>query len=184
MFEEKLAVKLTKCLLKDSHLDNYLQAKIEYGIAILIVNLFKVIIIVASAEIFFSLSSTLYCYIPYCIIRSNSFGYHAKTSLVCSVQSILAFSIVPFIIKTGEYSVGKLVQVVVIIPLVYLLSKTAPSLKKNRSISSKKKKILKNKSIFTTTALFSLSLTFSSINSTITFFGIVLVIILTIPNKF
>lgn len=96
--EETLSQKLLRLVDKEkiSHID-YLKCKL--GLETFIINMCKVIVIYASASILNIFSSVFIFHISFLILRTSSYGYHAKTSLGCILSSLVIFILSPFIIR-------------------------------------------------------------------------------------
>ncbi len=108
MMEEWVARRIADRIYEEQEYDPYQKAKIEYGLAILLVNLSKASSILLTSIIFFSLKDTLFVCIPYCVLRSSCLGYHAKKSWVCTVQSVLIFAVVPCFIGRIQMTINVL----------------------------------------------------------------------------
>ncbi|MBO0481269.1 accessory gene regulator B family protein [Candidatus Enterococcus courvalinii] len=184
ILEERIASILSTLLCTNQITDPYKKAQINYGIEILIVNLSKIIVIFLFSTTLFSLKATLTAYVPYCILRRASFGYHAKTSISCTILSIIAFSIVPCFIANLNISATVFQVLVLTFLLVVTLFITAPSFTKENEIKDEGQvKKLKKCSIILGIFLMSISTVFSSDCSILIIYGTLLATCLTIPNE-
>ncbi|WP_353420572.1 accessory gene regulator AgrB [Staphylococcus coagulans] len=134
--------------------------KVRLGMQIVAINLFKGIVTYGLALLLNIFLYTLFVHIIFLILRIFSHGAHAESSLLCHVQNILSFVLIPWVIVQYD------------IPFIYLLCLSvigwfivvifAPAATQKKPIKQSKIKGLKIKSIITATILLVLSLIFPS----------------------
>ncbi len=82
--------------------------KMNLGFQILIINISKLIIIMALAAVFNLVKETLFMILVFGCIRKRTFGLHAKSSVVCTITCIAMFNFGSYIsqfIKVNNYIV-------------------------------------------------------------------------------
>lgn len=84
---EKITVKINKQLNKEGA---QLQ-KMKLGIEILLINLSKFLIIFILAAMLNLLKEVIFISTMFAVIRSSSFGLHAKNSIMCTIVTIVMF---------------------------------------------------------------------------------------------
>ncbi|HCW9736553.1 TPA: accessory gene regulator B family protein, partial [Staphylococcus aureus] len=83
-------------LQKRNNLDHIQFLQVRLGMQIIVGNFFK-ILVTYSISIFLSVFLfTLVTHLSYMLIRYNAHGAHAKSSILCYIQSILTFVFVPY----------------------------------------------------------------------------------------
>lgn len=105
-FEEKLANQLIDTIAKKNNLTHIESVKAKYGLSILFINVFKVGLIYTVSMIIGVVTETIYMHLSFCIFRKFSFGFHFQKNLICSIVSVILFSIVPFLIKSQTIKVN------------------------------------------------------------------------------
>ncbi|MCR3758932.1 accessory gene regulator B family protein [Clostridium felsineum] len=90
-FVEKLsqdvAIKLNKHLKKEG----IELVKLKFGLEVIFINIFKLIILFLVAYYCKLLKETVIMLVVFGCLRSNAFGLHAKNSIVCTLMSLLMF---------------------------------------------------------------------------------------------
>lgn len=98
---------LTLFLLKTIQAKNYMnEAEYEsvcYSLEILFINIFKSIQVYTAAFIFGVLVETFIMNLAYALLRWSAGGWHAKSSLNCSIFGIITFVGIPFALQKTEF---------------------------------------------------------------------------------
>ncbi|MBC2180332.1 regulator [Listeria booriae] len=144
-----MATKITKTIFRDREVDEDRFAIVKYGVEIFLVNVTKGIIVYLTAALLGMLWQTLVVHLSYLLIRRHSFGLHAKTSLGCTITSVVMFVILPYFVKEVQLSEW---MIVLISGLILLnIAIFAPSDTENMPLfNAQKRHILRRKSIFNT----------------------------------
>lgn len=146
--------------------------KIDYGIKIIVSNIFKLIILFSTAYFLHITKYVLIALIAFATIRLFSSGIHANSTMQCIIMNyILFFGNVYLSIYFPMKTISKVIIFIISVILLFLY---APADTKKKPLVSKKlRKSLKIKSIITSTILFIISLIVKSpINSTIIVYSI------------
>lgn len=144
-----MATKITKTIFRDREVDEDRFAIVKYGVEIFLVNVTKGIIVYLAAALLGMLWQTLVVHLSYLMIRRHSFGLHAKTSLGCTITSVVMFVILPYFVKEVQLSEW---MIVLISGLILLnIAIFAPSDTENMPLfNAQKRHDLRRKSIFNT----------------------------------
>ncbi|MBC2057220.1 regulator [Listeria booriae] len=144
-----MATKITKTIFRDREVDEDRFAIVKYGVEIFLVNVTKGIIVYLAAALLGMLWQTLVVHLSYLMIRRHSFGLHAKTSLGCTITSVVMFVILPYFVKEVQLSEW---MIVLISGLILLnIAIFAPSDTENMPLfNAQKRHILRRKSILNT----------------------------------
>ncbi|MBC1401369.1 regulator [Listeria booriae] len=144
-----MATKITKTIFRDREVDEDRFAIVKYGVEIFLVNVTKGIIVYLAAALLGMLWQTLVVHLSYLMIRRHSFGLHAKTSLGCTITSVIMFVILPYFVKEVQLSEW---MIVLISGLILLnIAIFAPSDTENMPLfNAQKRHVLRRKSIFNT----------------------------------
>ncbi|AKS66662.1 accessory gene regulator AgrB [Staphylococcus coagulans] len=130
--------------------------KVRLGMQIVAINLFKGIVTYGLALLLNVFLYTLFVHIIFLILRMFSHGAHSESSLLCHVQNILCFVLLPWIII--QYDIPFIYLLCLSIIGWFLVVKYAPAATQKKPIKQSKIKGLKIKSIITATILLVLSL--------------------------
>lgn len=96
VFQENVAAYcVSKLAEKESDIN---QAKLEYGLTVLFLNLTKIMIVLLLAIITGVFSASLCSLVVFSCLRLNIFGRHASNSLVCTIESCLLFVFLPYLL--------------------------------------------------------------------------------------
>lgn len=144
-----MATKITKTIFRDREVDEDRFAIVKYGVEIFLVNVTKGIIVYLAAALLGMLWQTLVVHLSYLMIRRHSFGLHAKTSLGCTITSVVMFVILPYFVKEVQLSEW---MIVLISGLILLnIAIFSPSDTENMPLfNAKKRHVLRRKSILNT----------------------------------
>ncbi|MBC2100099.1 regulator [Listeria booriae] len=144
-----MATKITKTIFRDREVDEDRFAIVKYGVEIFLVNVTKGIIVYLAAALLGMLWQTLVVHLSYLLIRRHSFGLHAKTSLGCTITSVVMFVILPYFVKEVQLSEW---MIVLISGLILLnIAIFAPSDTENIPLfNAQKRHVLRRKSILNT----------------------------------
>ncbi|MBC2323981.1 accessory gene regulator B family protein [Listeria booriae] len=144
-----MATKITKTIFRDREVDEDRFAIVKYGVEIFLVNVTKGIIVYLAAALLGMLWQTLVVHLSYLMIRRHSFGLHAKTSLGCTITSVVMFVILPYFVKEVQLSEW---MIVLISGLILLnIAIFAPSDTENMPLfNAQKRHVLRRNSILNT----------------------------------
>lgn len=138
---EKLALKLQQ----RQNLSHIEFLKVRLGMQVVVINSFKAIVTYGLALLLNIFLYTLIVHISFLVLRGYSHGAHAKTSMLCHVQNIALFVILPWLIVQYDISFQFLLSLTILSALIVI--KYAPAATKKRPIPQRKVKGLKIKSI-------------------------------------
>ncbi|MDP4145187.1 MAG: accessory gene regulator B family protein [Bacillota bacterium] len=82
--------------------------KMKLGFEILLINISKFIVIFAVAAVFNLLLEVSIMTLTFALIRKNAFGLHSKSSIVCTISSVIMFVLGSYLssyIKLNNYAV-------------------------------------------------------------------------------
>lgn len=99
-----MAAKITRTIFRDREVDEDRFAIVKYGVEIFLVNVTKGITVYLAAALLGMIWQTLIVHLSYLIIRRHSFGLHAKTSLGCTITSVVVFVVLPYFVKEVQLS--------------------------------------------------------------------------------
>jgi len=97
-FEEKVSKNISKYIFRNVECSPIEQAQIEYGLSVILVNVIKVLIIYILALLIGIFPFTFITHFTFVLMRRNCYGYHSKSSLLCTLLGVLYFVIVPYIL--------------------------------------------------------------------------------------
>ncbi|MBH9580566.1 accessory gene regulator AgrB [Staphylococcus felis] len=138
---EQLALKLKE----KQHLDHIEFLKVRLGMQVVAINFFKGIVTYGLALLLNIFLYTLTVHISYFVLRYFSHGAHAKSSLLCHIQNIVFFVIIPFLINYYDITFSYMLFLTIIGLIVVI--RYAPAATRKQPIKSSRKKGLKLKSI-------------------------------------
>ncbi|MEJ7542503.1 accessory gene regulator AgrB [Staphylococcus intermedius] len=138
---EKMALKLQQ----RQNLSHIEFLKVRLGMQVVVINTFKAIVTYGLALLLNIFLYTLIVHLTFLTLRTYSHGAHAKTSMLCHVQNIVAFVMLPWLIVQYDISFQFLLILSLLSALIVI--KYAPAATKKRPIAPKKVKGLKIKSI-------------------------------------
>lgn len=93
---------------QDDKLSKEEQAYLQYYIEVIIINLTKVAFILIVSLIFDILVGTAITLGTFIMLRKYAFGWHAKSSINCSLIGVISFVGIPLLISKWGYSIGTL----------------------------------------------------------------------------
>ncbi|EUJ52157.1 accessory gene regulator B family protein [Paenilisteria rocourtiae] len=99
-----MAAKITRTIFRDREVDEDRFAIVKYGVEIFLVNVTKGITVYLAAAFLGMIWQTLVVHVSYLIVRRHSFGLHAKTSLGCTITSVVMFVVLPYFVKDIQLS--------------------------------------------------------------------------------
>ncbi len=123
------------------------EATIKYGLEGLYFLVTKLFVITLLAIVLGLFIEYLIFMIFYSIIRSISFGLHAKKSWMCWVSSTLTFIIVPFICKHVEFN-NYFISIIGIITILAFYKNAPADTEKKPIVSPKRRLVYKYLSVF------------------------------------
>lgn len=166
-------------------IETYSMSKVRLGIEIMLINISKLTILFITASIFRAFVPTLIVLISFGVIRKTGGGIHAKTSLRCTVFSVLG--LVGGAIIGLRLTMDKWVVILLIVIFNILIYKYAPRDTEKNPIKDKDKRIrLRNITLRNMNILIIVALFLSDDIRTLIIMGIFLAIVTIIPiqNKF
>ena len=95
--EEKLSKKISGHFASQLGLSPIEQAKVEYGLSILFVDLFKMIVMYGIAFLLHIVGAVFITHLVFISVRFTTKGFHASNSAVCTILSVLFLVVLPWI---------------------------------------------------------------------------------------
>ncbi|MBC6316622.1 accessory gene regulator B family protein [Listeria grandensis] len=144
-----MAAKITRTIFRDREVDEDRFAIVKYGVEIFLVNVTKGITVYLAAALLGMIWQTLVVHLSYLFIRRHSFGLHAKTSLGCTITSVVMFVVLPYFVKEVQLSDWIIMSISAFILLNIALF--SPSDTENMPLfNAQKRHVLRRKSILNT----------------------------------
>lgn len=125
-----------------NNLDRIQFLKVRLGMQVVVSNIAKFIVTYGLALIFHVFWYTLVTHIAYMILRFYAHGAHAKSSLLCHIQNILIFLIMPWLIV--KLSIGHFTMLLFALIGYFIVITYAPAATKKQPIP---KRLVKRKRI-------------------------------------
>ncbi|MBC1433817.1 regulator [Listeria rocourtiae] len=144
-----MAAKITRTIFRDREVDEDRFAIVKYGVEIFLVNVTKGITVYLAAALLGMIWQTLVVHISYLIVRRHSFGLHAKTSLGCTIASVVMFVAVPYFVKDIQLS-GWIIVVISIFILLNIAIYSPSDTENMPLFNAQKRHVLRRKSIINT----------------------------------
>ncbi|WP_239700793.1 accessory gene regulator AgrB [Mammaliicoccus sp. D-M17] len=148
--------KIAANLQNSNNLDHVSYLKVKYGLEVFVGNIMKTVVIYGAALLCHIFLYTLIVHLSYFAVRYFAFGAHAKSTFLCTIQSIIMFVLAPLIIINTNLSYWAFLALALIGYLIII--KYGPMQTKKHPILGKWKKGLKLRSIIVATILIVLSL--------------------------
>lgn len=95
--EEKLSKKISGHFASQLGLSPIEQAKVEYGLSILFVDLFKMLVMYGIAFLLHIVGAVFITHLVFISVRFTTKGFHASNSAVCTILSVLFLVVLPWI---------------------------------------------------------------------------------------
>lgn len=115
---------LTNHLSRLCNLSDIDKVKLQYGIEVKITSITKLIVVMLFAVVFQISFQVITVLASYNLIREKAFGVHAKTSMQCTILSLLSFVFGTLILE--DVSCSNTFILISLIIMFYLLRKYAP----------------------------------------------------------
>lgn len=181
-FEENLSKIICDKIRVNENRNKIDSAKIEYGLSILLINVFKLIQLYLVAIFLQSVWQTLLVHASFLVVRRYSYGYHSSKSSVCSFWGIFLFGIIPHMIYVFGLSIDTFQVVFFSIMIIPIIAKFSPqSTKKNHLQNTMRLRI---KAVLTTILVsFFACFESSNENKILMVYGLILVSILLIIGE-
>lgn len=125
-----------------NNLDRIQFLKVRLGMQVVVSNIAKFIVTYGLALIFHVFWYTLVTHIAYMILRFYAHGAHAKSSILCHIQNILIFLIMPWLIV--KLSIGHFTVLLFALIGYFIVITYAPAATKKQPIP---KRLVKRKRI-------------------------------------
>jgi len=142
----KVAIKIADALNKHSPKEGIAYKKIVYGTEVILINVSKIIIIMAVAAAFGVVPQTLFALIGFNALRQTAFGVHALTNIGCVLSSIVMFVLTPFMLR-GFAATPLMIAVVFSLILVAMCLYAPADTKARPLVNAKRRKKFKKISI-------------------------------------
>lgn len=149
---DKIALRLQNA----NNLEHIDYLKVKYGLEVFVGNVLKTVVIYGAALLCHIFLYTLIVHLSYFAIRYFAFGAHAKSTFLCTIQSLIMFVGAPLLII--NIHIPYWIYITVLLIGYIIIIKYAPMETKKHPILSKWKKGLKIKAIITATILIIISL--------------------------
>ncbi|MGM9902584.1 hypothetical protein A5844_000108 [Enterococcus sp. 10A9_DIV0425] len=95
--EEKLSKKISKKIGEQLKLSNLDTAKVEYGLSILFVDVFKMLVMYTFAIMLHILPAVFITHLVFISLRTTGKGFHASNSALCTVLSVFFLVFLPYV---------------------------------------------------------------------------------------
>lgn len=148
---DKIALRLQQ----SNDLDRITYLKVKYGLEVFVGNLMKTVVVYGVALLCHIFFYTLVAHISYFVIRYFAFGAHAKSTFICTIQSLVMFIALPVLIIKFALPYWLMLSLALIGYLIII--KYAPMGTRKHPILDKWKKGLKIKAIIVTSILLIIS---------------------------
>lgn len=163
---------LARKIQKHQNLDHIDFLKLRLGIQIVAINFFKAIVTYGLALLLNTVLYTLTVHVSYILVRRFSHGAHAKSSLMCHIQNMILFVLVPlaivhFMIPFWFMFVLALIGWIIVI--IY-----APAATKKQPIKASRRHGLKVKAVIVTTIVLIIALVVPAPYQQLICFGVAL----------
>ena len=169
-------------LQRRNNLDRIQFLKVRLGMQVVVSNIAKFIVTYGLAIIFHIFWYTLTMHLAYMILRFYAHGAHAKSSLLCHIQNIIIFLLMPWLIV--YLSIGKFEMLIFALIGYLIVIIYAPAATKKQPIPKrllKKKKVL---SILSFIVIITIALTLEEVFKKNVILGVVIESITLLPIFF
>lgn len=182
--EQTVSQRILNLIIKEE-MDQIDFLKCKLGLESFVINITKFLIVYTAALLFKVAIPTSIFHASFLLIRTFSYGRHAKTSLGCVSSSLLLFVGLPVLCQSGILIPTYLLFYIRLLSLVVLLKFSPGVTDKNKLSKSNRKKALRVKSIISWGVLNGLYLiTASALTENLIVLGMFFASMYVIPNKF
>lgn len=164
------------------NLDHIDFLKVRLGIQIVAINFFKAIVTYGLALLLNTILYTLTVHVSYILVRRFSHGAHARSSLMCHIQNILLFVLVPWAI--AYYTIPFRYMFILSLVGWLIVIIYAPAATKKQPIKASRKRGLKIKSIVVTKIVLGIALVVPAPYQQLICFGVTLQAVTLLPIFF
>ncbi|KIJ87059.1 MULTISPECIES: accessory gene regulator AgrB [Staphylococcus] len=171
-----------KQLQQRNNLDRIEYLKMRLGMQVVVNNFFKTIVIYGVSLLCHMFLYTLTVHLTFFLIRHFAHGAHAKNSLLCYIQSVIYFVLLPWIV--GYVQVSSLIMYTLALVGLIIISIYAPSATKKQPIPERLRRGKKIKAICLTLIFLLISLFLNEPYQQLMLLGIVIISILQFPIFF
>lgn len=172
----------SRYLQQRNNLDHIEFLKVRLGMQVAVSNFFKTIVTYGLSILFNVFLYTLITHLSYFLIRRYAHGAHAKSSLMCHVQNILFFIILPWLVVIGN--IPNLILYFLSILGLAILIKYAPAATKKQPVPKRLRKGKKIKTILITLILIIVSIFIIEPFQQLILLGILLISVTQLPVFF
>ena len=165
-----------------NNLDHIEYLKMRLGMQVFVSNIFKTIIIYGVSILCHLFLYTLTVHLSFFIIRHFAHGAHAKNSLICYLESLVYFVLLPWIV--GYIQVPFLVMFPLAIIGLIIIIIYAPSATKKQPVPKRLRKGKRIKAISVTLLLLIISIFLNEPYQQLMLLGIIIISILQLPIFF
>ncbi|MEB8128011.1 accessory gene regulator AgrB [Staphylococcus succinus] len=165
--------KFSKYLQQRNNLEHIEYLKMRLGMQVVVSNFFKALVTYGVSILCHLFLYTLTVHLSYFFIRLYAHGAHAKSSLLCHMQNLLFFVLLPWLL--GYMNVSSLFMYSLAIIGFVVLVIYAPAETKKQPIPIRLKKRKKEKTIVVTLLLLIISVFFKDSYQQLILLGIVLI---------
>jgi len=178
---EIMAEKIATWVTHESSADEIQYLKIKLGAEVMIINISKALVVYLVAILFRTLIPTVITHLAYASVRKFSQGLHAKSSVVCTVVSILMFVAIPCLMKT--VIIDRWMVLLIGVAITYLFYRYAPAdTEKCPIIDPDIRRQLKLKAVGMSTVILCVALMISNpMTRSLLIVGLVLQVVMTLP---
>lgn len=171
-----------KQLQQRNDLDHIEYLKMRLGMQVVVSNILKTIVIYGVSILCHLFLYTLTVHLSFFLIRYFAHGAHAKNSIICYLESLFYFVLLPWVV--GYIQVSSLIMYPLALIGLLVLIKYAPAITKKQPIPQRLRKGKKIKAIFVTVVLLVISLFLNEPYQQFILLGIIIISILQFPIFF
>ncbi|RIP33207.1 accessory regulator AgrB [Staphylococcus gallinarum] len=172
----------SRYLQQRNNLDHIEFLKVRLGMQAVAINFFKALVTYGVSILCHLFLYTLTIHLTYFFIRIFAHGAHAKSSLLCHVQNLLLFVLLPWLI--GYMQVSAIIMYILALLGFIILVIYAPAETKKQPIPERLRKGKKIKTIVVTLLFLAISVFFSEPYQQLILLGIVLIAVVQLPIFF
>src|SRR5699024_2350210 len=130
---------LARSLQKRNNLDHIEYLKMRLGMQVFVNNFFKTVVIYGVSILCHLFLYTLTVHLSFFIIRHFAHGAHARISLICYLESLIYFILLPCLI--GYIQISSLVMYPLVVIVLFIIIKSDPSITKKQPIPDRQEKV-------------------------------------------
>lgn len=147
---------LVRCLDSKNYLNEEEYEKALYMTEVFLINIGKMSIILGAALVMKILPQTFAMLFAYNFVRQYAFGWHALSSINCTLISLVFFVLIPYLLKAFLVKISFVVSMCVLGTIFYLNYQYAPADTEKNPLVNKQERAEMRKSVLKRTTLLSI----------------------------